>query len=326
MFELFKKLFRNSSTDDYPETLIKAAIEHAVDNTDPWIRAVSGYKRKLRPAVLQSMKHVGALVDEMPPVIVVISGSYINNSRLRPFFISSSDMWKVLHNCMNSTDFRRAQGATMPWVYALLTMQKNERSVSGAEVVGDIVLRDVLRDAVSFESHQLIDPSESEDETRGKLKKRAFDHLLSLALSRITTVKLERKRLERYRALLQSKLNMLQRSRRGFQAVAAEGQTDFDEVERLIGNFDEELMQLGGDDRMLETYLDIVTDVLGRADEHLWVKKERLIIDRMGIRHNEPADGTQKVILDLVCDSEELSLVCMPVAIFWETIESSDNS
>ena len=126
----------------------------------------------------------------------------------------------------------------MPWVYALLTMQKNERSILGAEVVGDIVMRDVLRHAVSFESHQLIDPSESEDETRGKLKKRAFDHLLSLALSRITTAKLERDKLERYRALVQSKLNLLKRTGRGFQPVTPDGHAETAEVEGLLGNIE----------------------------------------------------------------------------------------
>lgn len=323
MFELFKKLFCNGYTDDYPKALIKAAIEHAVDSTDPWIRVVSGYKRKLRPAVLQAMEYVGALVDEMPPVIVISSGSYNSDSRLRPFFMSSSDMWKVLHNCMTSTGFRRAQGAPKPLVYALLTMQKNERSILGAEVVGDIVMRDVLRHAVSFESHQLIDPSESEDETRGKLKKRAFDHLLSLALNRITTAKLERDKLERYRALLQSKLNLLQRTGRGFQPVTPDGYAETAEVEGLLGNIEAELVKLGGDDRVLDAHLDIVTDVLGRPDEHLWVKKERLIIDHMGIRHSEPAEGTQEVILDIACDSDELNLVSMPVAIPKDTFQSS---
>jgi hypothetical protein len=73
---------------------------------------------------------------------------------------------------------------------------------------------------------------------------------------------------------------------------------------------------------MLDIHLDIVTDVLGRPDEHLWVKKERLIIDRLGIRRNEPADGTQRVGLDIICDSDDLNLVALPVAISREAIQS----
>jgi len=59
MFALFKKIFLNSSTDDHPETLIKAAIEHAADGTDPWIRAVTTIKRKLWPARLEIKRATG---------------------------------------------------------------------------------------------------------------------------------------------------------------------------------------------------------------------------------------------------------------------------
>jgi hypothetical protein len=102
-----------------------------------------------------------------------------------------------------------------------------------------------------------------------------------------------------------------------------DGQAETAEVEGLLGNIEAELVELGGDDRVLDAHLDIATDVLGRPDEHLWVRKESLILDRMAIRHSEPADGTQEVVLDLVCDSDELSLVCMPVAISRDTFQSS---
>ncbi len=45
MFELIKKLFSNSSADEYSKALIKAEIEHTVVGTDLWIRAVSTIKK-----------------------------------------------------------------------------------------------------------------------------------------------------------------------------------------------------------------------------------------------------------------------------------------
>ena len=46
MLRLFQSIFGKSATKgSYPESLVKAAIERAVDGTDPWIRAVSGYKK-----------------------------------------------------------------------------------------------------------------------------------------------------------------------------------------------------------------------------------------------------------------------------------------
>lgn len=323
MYKFLKVLAATNPKDEYGKVFVNAAIQQAVESTDPWIRAVSGYKRKLRPAVVQAMNHVGSLVGEMPPAVVIDSNSYLTDLRLRQFFTSTSDMWKVLRNCITSSCLRGNREWSAPWLYALLTMQKKEKSIVGAEVVGDIVLRDILRTTVSFDSHQMLDPSESEDEMRRKLKRRAFEHLLSLTLRRITTVKLERDNLQQCRALLQSKLKLMQRTGRGFHQVTADGQSDIDKVEDLVGKIDSELLQLGEDDRMLDVHLDIVAGVLGRPAEHLRVKKEKLIIDRMGIKYTEPVDGAQEVIFDIVCDSEELNMVCMPVAIRKETFQSS---
>ena len=322
MFNFFKALLSKKATDGYPEAITKAVIEHAVDSTDPWIRAVTGYKKKLRPVVVRAMNYVGALVDDMAPVIFVKPGSYISDSRLRPFFISSSDMWKVLNNCVTSSNFQLRDEETISWIYALLTMQKIEKSFLGAEVVGVIVLRDILQHAVSFESHRLIDPAQSEEETRNKLKIRAFDHLLRLALRRITLVKSERDKLERHRELLQSKLNLMQHTGQECELVSADWHVAVAEIKGLLVNIERDLLELGGNDGMLDTHLDILADVLGRPDKHLWVKKESLIIDRMGIRRNEPADGTQRVGLDIICDSSDLNLVALPVAISGEAIQT----
>ena len=324
---LFQSIFGSDATAcSYPETLIKAAIERAVDGTDPWIRAVSGYKRKLRPAVVMSIDHVMALVDGMAPPIVLEPGSYGSDPRLRTFFISNEEMRKVLDNDRNLADFRRGQAVVLPHVTALLVMKKQEQVFFGAELSGDIVLRDVPQVTVSFEAHRLIDPAGSEEETRRQLRRRAFDHLLSLALWQIAIVKTERDKLERYRALLQSKLNLLQRGSWGFNETAADEHPDVVDIEEQLDKIEMQLLELGGDDRMLEVYLGIVTDVLGRPEKHLWARKETLILDRRGIKRSEAADDAPEVTLDLMCDSEGRSMVVSLVATEVETIRDDDRA
>jgi len=50
----------------------------------------------------------------------------------------------------------------------------------GMDLVGDQVHRDVPQVTVSFSAHRLLDPAASADETRRQLKRRAFDHLLTM--------------------------------------------------------------------------------------------------------------------------------------------------
>jgi hypothetical protein len=224
MLSFLHSIFGNAPTPGgYPESLVKAAIERAVDGTDPGLRAVTGYKRRLRPAVLHAIDYVVALVDGMAPPISLAPDSYRDNPLLRDFFISGDEVRELITGDRNLADFLSGQTVASLHVTALLALEKHQKVILGAELSGDIVLRDVPQTTVSFEAGHLLDPTASEQETRRQLKRRAYDHLLSIALKCISIVKTERDELERHRALLQSKLNLLQRGGWGFDASPADG-------------------------------------------------------------------------------------------------------
>lgn len=321
MLRFFQSIFRSDTTaGKHPESLVKAAIERAVDSTDPWIRAVSGYKKKLRPSVIKAMDHVVTLADGMAPAIVVKPGSYDTDPKLRTFFISKADMRKILGNDRNLAEFRRKKAGPTSLISAMLAMELKESVFTGAALSGDIVLHDVPQVAVSFEAHRLYNPASSENETRRQLKIRAYDHLLSLALRRITIIKTEREKLEKYRMLLQAKLNLLQRGGWGFDEVLGDERLDVKEVEKQLARIESDLLEIGGDDHMLEVYLGVVLDVLGRPEEHLWFSKETLIIDQMGIKRRKTAGDTREVTLDVINNSEGRSLVVSLITLSGETI------
>lgn len=316
MFNFLHSIFgSDDTTGNYPDSLVKAAIERAVDGTDPWIRAVSGYKKKLRPAVIRAIDHVVALVDGIAPPIEVEFGGDNIDPRLHTFFISSADMRKIFAADRTLADFKRKQAVALPRVVALLAMEKRENIILGAELSGDVVQHGVPQVTVSFETHHLFDPMPSEAETRRHLKRRAFDHLLALALRRITIVKEEREELEGYRALLQSKLNLLKRGNWGFDKTDGDEHLDAAGIEEKLGRIEAQLLEFGGDDRMLDVYLGIVTDVLSRPGQHLWASRETLIIDHMGIKRSRDNSDAPEVTLDLISNDEGLNLVVQLVAI-----------
>ena len=68
MLKLFQSIFGGEAVcGQYPEGFIDAAIERAVDGTDPRLRALPGYKNQLRPPVTHAIDHVVALVEGIPP-------------------------------------------------------------------------------------------------------------------------------------------------------------------------------------------------------------------------------------------------------------------
>ncbi len=182
MLRLLQSIFGFGETEGgIPESIVKQAIERAVDGTDPWLRAVSGYKKKLRPAVIRAIDHVISLVDRLPPPIVAGPASFGDDSRLKAFFLSSAEMAQVFTTDRSLADFRRGPEKDAARIIALLLMEKRENISLGVELTGEIVMRDVPQVTVSFESHRLLEPTGDEAATRLRLKRRAFDYLVSVA-------------------------------------------------------------------------------------------------------------------------------------------------
>lgn len=315
MLRLLQSIFGSDKPGSYPESLVKEAIERAVDGTDPWLRAVSGYKKKLRPAVIRAIDHVIALVDELPPPMPISLARYTDDLRLKGFFISANHMKKVLAEDRVLAEFMKEGKGGSSEIVALMAMEKQERMIFGAALSGDVVIKDVPQVTVSFDAHRFIDPSGAEAETRRLLKRRAFDHLLSLALKRVAAVKGEREDLERRRALLQSKLNLLQRGGWGFDETDPVEKPGSAAVEERLQEIEGQMQELGGDDRMLEAYLGIVTDVLGRPEEQLWAKNETIYVDRMGIKQTGPSSDTPELTFGELHNADGRRLVAMLVSL-----------
>ncbi len=314
MLRFLKSIFGiGEAKEGFPESLVKEAVERAVDGTDPCLRIVSGYKRKLRPAVRLALDHVNALVGSLPPSRPLGLGSRCDDPLLKAFFISEDEMRQVLRNDRNLAVFLRNAATVPEKISALLVMEKNETITFGAEMSGDIVERDVPRKIITFNGHRFIDPSAEESENRRLLKRRAYDHLVSLALGRITMMKMEREDLENRGELLQSKLNILRRAGWGFETDGSEEGSDIRELREQAGRIGSQLLEIGSDDRILDAYLGAVIDVLGRPGEHLWGKVETVILDSMGIRRDEVSANASELTFHDLFNSEGRDLVVLPV-------------
>jgi hypothetical protein len=202
-----------------------------VEATDPWLRAVSGYRKKLRPAVIRAMDHVVALVDGLPPPVSLDPANYADDLRLKSLFISSDEMNRLLAGDRSLAQFFRGPGSGASRVVALLAMEK---------------------------------------------------------------------------------LNLLEREGWGFDRADASQKIGVAEVEERIGEIENQLRELGGDDRMLGRYLEIVADLLGRPEEHFWARNETIFVGRMGVKRSEAAKDASELTYSELHNAEGRSMVVMP--------------
>lgn len=315
MLQLLRSIFGSARQGSYPESLVIEAIERAVDGTDPWLRSVSGYRKKLRPAVLKAIDHVVMMVNSLAAPLPLTLAGYGDDPRLRNFFLSAKELQQFLSNDPALAGFLRTAMSSQAQVFALLAMEKEEKVSFGAALSGDVVIHDVPQVTVSFEYPRLIDPADAEKKNRRLLMRRGYDHLLSLALKRLTFVKSERKDLERRRTLLKAKLNLLEREGWGFDNADAAEKLSVAELEARLGQIETELQEFGGKDCESEACLQIVADLLGKPDEYLVGKSETIFVNRLGIKQNEAASDAPPLTFSELRNAEGRSLAVLLVSI-----------
>jgi hypothetical protein len=174
------------------------------------------------------------------------------------------------------------------------------------------VQSDVPLTTVGFEQHRLLEPAADEQETRRLLKRRAFDHVLSMALAEITERKDERDSLTTRKALLQSKLAILRRGG-GFG-----GQTGVGELAQLQARLEEidgQLSALGAREDTLSDNIAIVAGVLAASERHLWQADKILCLDRLYILHDNPEPAAPPTVFNELHNSEGMHATIMMISI-----------
>lgn len=301
MLRLFQSIFATGAPERgrYPEELIHRAIERAVDGTDPRLRALPRYQKPLRAAVIHAIDHVVGLVEQLPPPTEISRQRYGTDPQLCAFFASVEHMQEIFGTDQALSDFLAGlEDPVSEQVIALLVTEKQERHVFGMDLEGEILRRDVAQVTVNFTGHRLLDPTSTEEETRRLLKRRAFDHLLSLALRRIVSARMQRAGLEEQRTLLRRKLKILQDGRWGFEESGRGKRPNVAELEAKLKENEAQLLGLGTDGGTLKAHLDTLIDVLSQAEAGLWPTRVSLIVDRLGVKREQDAVGTLQLDLD----------------------------
>jgi hypothetical protein len=315
MLNLFQSIFGGGEQQGhYPESLIEAAIERAVDGTDPRLRAMFGYRKNLRPSVIHAIDHVVALVDDIPAPIPALRSDYNTDLRLKALFASADRMQEVFGNDVQLNEFRGGPGKSAERVIALLLAERVEKNVLGMELAGDMLRRDVAQISVSFRNHRLIDVTTNEADTRRQLERRAFDHLLTLALTRIAEVHGERADLARQRDLLQRKLSALKRGGWSFDAVEG-AQSEHKALIAELQEIETALTKMGTDAGALQGRLDIVTDLLGHAEQQLWAEEFVIHLDNMNILRDAQDASAQQITLQELHNARGANLALLLVSL-----------
>ena len=265
---------------------LQQAIEHVVDEIDPRIRALGGYRKKLRPCVKRTLSYCAELVTGIPGSIEASSKSWGRDPMVKAFFSTSGDLRRIFSHSNEVREFfDRHPGADL--CYALLSMQRNERTTLGMEMRGEVLKRDIKQVSVSFTDHWLVKPSASETELRKNLEQRAFDVLISYALERITRLVSARDSLEEQQHLLEMQLKIAHLRSKGLAPPNKNedaADIDIETLNEQAQHTGQALQQAHARLTTLDDYIDRIADVLGEPQAHLKLNTVSMCLSGMNIK------------------------------------------
>jgi hypothetical protein len=282
------------------EELLRA-VEKAADLVDPKIRWVSGYRRRLKPAVARTLAYADELIARIPGPIIIHAERWDKDPHLRAIFSSPEEIpatFGAHPKCR-----LLLEGSPAAPFFALLTMTRQEKATFGVAADGDLLRRDVPRIAVNFVDLRVIGPAPEERETHERLRRQTLSILCSTAMERILALRSRAQDLGEQREILKIKLKIRQSGRQELAALMcgtdacdveiARARDELAEIEREIAAARTEL---GGP----RECLDHVVRILSRPDEHLWVEPLRLRLTPLGLK--VPEDSPEPAAAVELCE------------------------
>jgi hypothetical protein len=253
----------------------------------PHLRMARRHRARLEPAVAVALGYVAGLVDAIPPAREASAAAWSFDPYIHAFFDSPESVAPVLSRSRDLRDFF-AQNPDLPEAHAVLGMAMSEKHMLGVTLEGEIMRRDVVQEAVSFSDHQVRMCGRSEPALRDEIVNRLVAQLALQGMARYAAQQSQRGMLEQERALLLTRLRLLERKGVGVGALVGGGQqaAGADELARLqldISENEDAIGRLGLRSDALDRELDQVCAVLLEPGAHLSVRTRRCVLSKMNV-------------------------------------------
>ena len=274
------------------EEPVLQATDRVVQIADPVIRQAKGYRRILAGPIAGSMQYFESLLETIPGPVILDRKRYYDDPTVKALFASPDELDEVLHYNPEINKLRK-QGLSGEMV-AMMTMLQQERTIFGHKQEGELIIREVRQQAVSFSDHRIVAPSLDLQTTRNGIVNRGLEVLATVAMERITTLRANKAELQGQKEYLQGMVKILGgRSHRQeiFAAPTSQNREELRKVEQRLAEVEEELEQLRRQIALPEQSLAHLEEVLAQPQSMLAAHRQTLRLDWKGVRVDDEPDG-----------------------------------
>ena len=217
------------------------------------------------------------LVKSLPGPVRLHRSSYHDDPLVKALFLSPDEMENILQNARNTEIPGTGQE-----IFALLTMSKTEKTVYGHKQQGEMTLRDVAMQAVTFIDHRVVAPTADLQATETQLQQRSLEILASVAMEKIASFRANLAELRERRARLSSMHRILSGKRCTFEIFAQPEQENakkIEELKALLSETDKEI-------ELARKEIDTPDDTLGHLVRLMGSAADILVLRQPSLRLN----------------------------------------
>lgn len=252
-----------------------ALIERAVTLTDPLIRQVSGYERKLLPAVRRADDYCADIAARIPGPFEISRSAFAADPMVHALFGSADDIELMLAKSQCVREHLPTMALSGGQCCALLGMRHREKSGFGVALDGEVVRSDVPQKTLYFTDHTLAEPAPDLAAARQRLRDVLFDGLLKGFAAHVADVRAERDEIYRAESIARARV-------RG-------GDDDLAHT-RHLESLDEQL-RATADALQPERLLDTLAAALADPTQYLRLDPVSIAVDRAGVIVGTGAEG-----------------------------------
>jgi len=273
--------------------------DRVVQIADPVIRQAKRYRQVLAEPIAGSMKYFLSISKTVPGPINLDPNRYYDDPTVKALFASPNELDEVLRFNPEINKLRK-QGVTGE-VVAMMTMLQQERTIFGHKQEGELMVRDVRQQAVSFSDHRIVAPSADLDTARDGIVNRGLEVLATVAMERITTLRANKAELQGKKEYLQGMVKILGgRSHRQelFAAPTAHNREELRKVEQMLAEVDQELETLRQQIALPEQSLAHLEGIMRQPETMLVARRQSLRLNWMGVRvDDDPGSEGNEITL-----------------------------
>ncbi|MBS0453363.1 MAG: hypothetical protein JSS14_18880 [Proteobacteria bacterium] len=282
---LFGRLF-GAKEDRAPEDPRLRHVVARVLEMHSRLRLAPRCEARLATAMAPALAHIGELVAGAPRAHQANTAAWSTDPYVRAYFAAPDDINQVLARSGALHDYFDANpGASS--AYAVMGMTMNERNTLGVALVGEQTRSDVPQTTLGFSDHNIRLCGADEDGLREEVTQRMMDQLAIEGLAKVAAKTSLREDLEQERALLATRLRLLERQGAGLGGmVGTDASSDPGEMARVRAEAEENeqrLKALGPRSEVLSRQLDTLCEAFASAGELLQVSTLQRRVDRMNV-------------------------------------------